>query len=216
MSGHILPVIFFFHFGEQLNDVAGHAGKGGLDPDEFGHAWARGARDDRRYLRSQVERLGLGRDVTLKTGGVRVERHASWPGRRGLSSDLGVELDEIASGSRKNTVRCRKAGSSLGGLRIGTPLASREACESSIAGGGTRKAAGPPPSRRRPGLRPRPGRAARPQREQARSDPEAHPGRPVHLQCKAQGLEIERPRLGQAAAEQDDVIEIGYRGRVHR
>ena len=42
MSGHILPVIFFFHFGEQLNDV-GHAGKGGLDPDEFWHAWARGA-----------------------------------------------------------------------------------------------------------------------------------------------------------------------------
>ncbi|SEP36434.1 hypothetical protein SAMN02990966_05391 [Rhodospirillales bacterium URHD0017] len=42
MSGHILPVIFFFHFGEQLNDV-GHAGSGGLDPDEFWHAWARGA-----------------------------------------------------------------------------------------------------------------------------------------------------------------------------
>ena len=42
MSGHILPVIFFFHFGEQMNDV-GHAGKGGLDPDEFWHAWARGA-----------------------------------------------------------------------------------------------------------------------------------------------------------------------------
>jgi hypothetical protein len=41
MSGHILPVIFFFHFGQQLNDV-GHAGKGGLDPDEFWHAWARG------------------------------------------------------------------------------------------------------------------------------------------------------------------------------
>jgi hypothetical protein len=41
VSGHILPVIFFFHFGEQLNDV-GHAGKGGLDPDEFWHAWARG------------------------------------------------------------------------------------------------------------------------------------------------------------------------------
>ena len=32
----------FFHFGKQLNDV-GHAGKGGLDPDEFWHAWARGA-----------------------------------------------------------------------------------------------------------------------------------------------------------------------------
>lgn len=41
MSGHILPVIFFFHFGEQMNDV-GHAGTGGLDPDEFWHAWARG------------------------------------------------------------------------------------------------------------------------------------------------------------------------------
>lgn len=41
MSGHILPVIFFFHFGEHMNDV-GHAGKGGLEPDEFWHAWARG------------------------------------------------------------------------------------------------------------------------------------------------------------------------------
>ena len=35
-------MIFFFHFGEKLNDV-GHAGNGGLDPDEFWHAWARGA-----------------------------------------------------------------------------------------------------------------------------------------------------------------------------
>lgn len=42
MSGHILPVIFFFHLGEQMNDV-GHAGTGGLDPNEFWHAWARGA-----------------------------------------------------------------------------------------------------------------------------------------------------------------------------
>ena len=42
MSGHILPVIFFFHFGMPLNDV-GHAGTGGLDPDEFWHAWARGS-----------------------------------------------------------------------------------------------------------------------------------------------------------------------------
>lgn len=41
MSGHILPVIFFFHFGEALNDV-GNPGKGGLDPEEFWHAWARG------------------------------------------------------------------------------------------------------------------------------------------------------------------------------
>jgi hypothetical protein len=29
-------------FAHQLNDV-GHAGTGGLDPDEFWHAWARGA-----------------------------------------------------------------------------------------------------------------------------------------------------------------------------
>jgi ubiquinone biosynthesis protein Coq4 len=42
MSGHILPVIFIFHFGVALNDV-GQAGTGGLDPDEFWHAWARGA-----------------------------------------------------------------------------------------------------------------------------------------------------------------------------
>ncbi len=42
MSGHILLVLFIFHLGVQLNDV-GNTAKGGLDPDEFWHAWARGA-----------------------------------------------------------------------------------------------------------------------------------------------------------------------------
>jgi hypothetical protein len=42
VSGHILPVLFIFHLGVHLNDV-GHTAKGGLDPDEFWHAWARGA-----------------------------------------------------------------------------------------------------------------------------------------------------------------------------
>jgi hypothetical protein len=41
MAGHILPVIFNGHLGVRLNDVATPA-TGGLDPDEFWHAWARG------------------------------------------------------------------------------------------------------------------------------------------------------------------------------
>jgi hypothetical protein len=41
MAGHILPVIFNGHLGVKLNDVALPA-TGGLDPDEFWHAWARG------------------------------------------------------------------------------------------------------------------------------------------------------------------------------
>jgi tellurite resistance protein len=42
MSGHILPVIFNGHLGVKFNDVARYT-TGGLDPDEFWHAWARGA-----------------------------------------------------------------------------------------------------------------------------------------------------------------------------
>lgn len=41
MSGHILPVIFNGHLGVKFNDVA-RSTTGGLDPDEFWHAWARG------------------------------------------------------------------------------------------------------------------------------------------------------------------------------
>jgi hypothetical protein len=41
MAGHILPVIFNGHLGVKFNDVA-TPGYGGLDPDEFWHAWARG------------------------------------------------------------------------------------------------------------------------------------------------------------------------------
>ena len=41
MAGHILPVIFNGHLGVKFNDVATPA-HGGLDPDEFWHAWARG------------------------------------------------------------------------------------------------------------------------------------------------------------------------------
>ena len=77
MSGHILPVIFFFHFGEQLNDV-GHAGTGGLDPDEFWHAWARGAEmtvdifDPKWNVWDWVETRPRG-------PAARVERHAGRP-----------------------------------------------------------------------------------------------------------------------------------------
>jgi hypothetical protein len=42
MEGHILPVIFSWHLGIKINDVAGSA-TGALDPREFWHAWARGA-----------------------------------------------------------------------------------------------------------------------------------------------------------------------------
>jgi hypothetical protein len=41
MAGHILPVIFNGHLGVKFNDVATPA-RGGLDPTEFWHAWARG------------------------------------------------------------------------------------------------------------------------------------------------------------------------------
>jgi hypothetical protein len=41
MSGHVLPVLFSWHLGIALNEVAG-AAKGALDPEEFWHAWARG------------------------------------------------------------------------------------------------------------------------------------------------------------------------------
>jgi uncharacterized tellurite resistance protein B-like protein len=42
MEGHVLPVIFSWHLGIKINDVAG-AATGALDPAEFWHAWARGA-----------------------------------------------------------------------------------------------------------------------------------------------------------------------------
>jgi hypothetical protein len=41
MAGHILPVIFNGHLGVKFNDVATPA-TGGLDPEEFWHAWRRG------------------------------------------------------------------------------------------------------------------------------------------------------------------------------
>jgi len=41
MAGHILPVIFNGHLGVKFNDVATPA-RGGFDPGEFWHAWARG------------------------------------------------------------------------------------------------------------------------------------------------------------------------------
>ena len=42
MSGHVLPVLFSWHLGIALNEVAG-AAQGALDPQEFWHAWAAGA-----------------------------------------------------------------------------------------------------------------------------------------------------------------------------
>jgi hypothetical protein len=41
MAGHVLPVIFSWHLDIKINDIAKSA-RGGLDPDEFWHAWARG------------------------------------------------------------------------------------------------------------------------------------------------------------------------------
>lgn len=43
MSGHVLPLIFSWHLGIPLNELAGSA-KGALDPQEFWHALARGER----------------------------------------------------------------------------------------------------------------------------------------------------------------------------
>ena len=42
MAGHVLPVIFSWHLGVQINEVARDA-SGALDPKEFWHAWAAGA-----------------------------------------------------------------------------------------------------------------------------------------------------------------------------
>jgi hypothetical protein len=42
MAGHVLPVIFSWHLGIKINDVAGSA-TGALDPEKFWLAWARGS-----------------------------------------------------------------------------------------------------------------------------------------------------------------------------
>ena len=42
ISGHVLPVIFSWHLGIKINDVAKSA-TGAMDPAEFWHAWARGS-----------------------------------------------------------------------------------------------------------------------------------------------------------------------------
>lgn len=42
ISGHVLPVIFSWHLGIKINDVAKSA-TGAMDPTEFWHAWARGS-----------------------------------------------------------------------------------------------------------------------------------------------------------------------------
>jgi ubiquinone biosynthesis protein Coq4 len=42
MKGHILPVIFSWHLGIELNKLAGSF-KGALDPEQFWVAWVRGA-----------------------------------------------------------------------------------------------------------------------------------------------------------------------------
>ena len=46
----------------------------------------------------------------------------------------------LSSGSRKNRVRWRQSGRSVGPLKIGTPLATNSSWQASTAGGGTRKA----------------------------------------------------------------------------
>jgi hypothetical protein len=42
MEGHILPVIFSWHLGIEINQFAGSA-RGALDPEQFWIAWVRGA-----------------------------------------------------------------------------------------------------------------------------------------------------------------------------
>jgi hypothetical protein len=42
MAGHVLPVIFSWHLGIKINDLAGSA-TGALDPQRFWRAWARGS-----------------------------------------------------------------------------------------------------------------------------------------------------------------------------
>jgi hypothetical protein len=45
MAGHILPVIFSWHLGIKINDIA-KSTTGSLDPEKFWQAWARGAAVD--------------------------------------------------------------------------------------------------------------------------------------------------------------------------
>ena len=59
MSGHVLPVIFSWHLGIPLNELAGSA-KGTLDPQESRHAWACGER-------MKVDLLGPGWDFRAAT-----------------------------------------------------------------------------------------------------------------------------------------------------
>ena len=75
MAGHILPVIFNGHLGVKFNDVATPA-RGGFDPDEFWHAWARGRDMTVDIFASEVERLGLDRARPRRTA-PRVERDAA-------------------------------------------------------------------------------------------------------------------------------------------
>jgi hypothetical protein len=42
MAGHVLPVIFSWHLGVEINEIARSA-RGALDPEAFWEAWARGA-----------------------------------------------------------------------------------------------------------------------------------------------------------------------------
>ncbi len=67
MAGHILPVIFSCHLDVKFNDVA-KSTSGGLDPDGFWHAWARG-RDMRRTLSRQTGRSGTGSSATSRSCG---------------------------------------------------------------------------------------------------------------------------------------------------
>ncbi len=75
MAGHILPVIFNGHLGVKFNDVA-TPGQGGLDPDEFWHAWARGQE-------MTLDLFDPGWDVWQwvehDLAAARLERHASRP-----------------------------------------------------------------------------------------------------------------------------------------
>ncbi len=59
MSGHLLPVIFSWHPGIALSDLAG-AATGALDPQEFWHAWARGEQ-------MKVDLFGPSRDFWAAT-----------------------------------------------------------------------------------------------------------------------------------------------------
>jgi len=123
----------------------------------------------------------------------------------------------LSSGSRKNSVRWRQSGRSVGPRKIGTPLATSSAWQASTAGGGTPKRK---LDRRRSGHDlpssqtdhfPR-GRSVK----SAAPDAETDPVGTVGLDRKRHDVAVERARFIDFVAQQDGIIEVADFAEAHR